>query len=100
VIDDQLAPSENDAPSGRHLDTEVVVYSRPGCPFCAMLRTGLRLKGVAFREVNIWHDPDAAAFVRSVARGNETVPTVSIGSVALVNPSVREVAALVAADRP
>ncbi len=100
MIDDQLAPSENDAPSGARVDTDVVVYWRPGCPFCAMLRAGLRLKGVAFREVNIWHDPDAAAFVRSVARGNETVPTVSIGAVALVNPSAREVAALVAADRP
>jgi glutaredoxin-like protein len=72
----------------------VVVYSRPGCPFCTMLRSGLKLRGVPFREVNIWEHPDAAAFVRSVARGNETVPTVSIGDVSLVNPSAKEVARL------
>ena len=80
-------------------EVHAIVYWRPGCPFCAMLRAGLRLKRVPFRGVNLWHDPEAAAFVRSVARGNETVPTVSVGSVSLVNPSAGEVAALVAAAR-
>lgn len=83
--------SEPDRPTSA---AEVVVYSRPGCPFCTMLRSGLKLRGVPFREVNIWQDPEAAAFVRSVARGNETVPTVSIGNVSLVNPSAKEVARL------
>lgn len=76
---------------------QVTVYWRPGCPFCAMLRAGLRRHDVEHTEVNIWDDPDAAAFVRSVARGNETVPTVTVGTVSLVNPSAREVAALVSA---
>ena len=62
-----------------------------------MLRAGLAREGISYREVNIWDDPAAAAFVRSVARGNETVPTVTVGSVALVNPSVGEVAELLAA---
>ncbi len=39
-------------------------------------------------------DPDAAAFVRSVANGNETVPTVAVGDVHMVNPSVRRVRAV------
>ncbi|MER7209439.1 hypothetical protein ABT340_20445 [Streptosporangium sp. NPDC000239] len=38
-------------------------------------------------EVNIWKDPDAAAFVRSVADGNETVPTVTVAGETMVNPS-------------
>lgn len=70
---------------------EIVVYWRPGCPFCSFLRRGLRHAGLSYREVNIWDDPQAAAFVRSVARGNETVPTVSIGTVTLVNPSTKHV---------
>ncbi len=69
------------------------MYTRPGCPYCFTLRAGLRLAGVAFREVNIWEDPDAAAFVRSVADGNETVPTVSVGDEHMVNPSARHVRA-------
>jgi len=82
-------------------DTEgIIVYSRPGCPFCFSLRGGLRRAGLPFREVNIWDDPNAAAFVRSVASGNETVPTVSIGKVSLVNPSARRVLEVVANETP
>jgi hypothetical protein len=54
----------------------------------------LRRSGLAFREINIWDDPDAAAFVRSVADGNETVPTVVVGDVHMVNPSARRVRAV------
>jgi mycoredoxin len=70
---------------------DVVVYSRPGCPFCFKLRLKLRLRRVPFREVNIWQDADAAAAVRAAAEGNETVPTVHVGASWLVNPSLREV---------
>lgn len=75
---------------------EVVVYTRPGCPYCFTLRARLRRAGLAFREINIWEDPDAAAFVRSVAGGNETVPTVVVGDVRMVNPSARRVRAIAA----
>ncbi len=72
-------------------DAHVTVYWRPGCGFCRSLRSKLRATGVVFDEVNIWEDPDAAAYVRSVARGNETVPTVRIGPHGLVNPTARDV---------
>jgi hypothetical protein len=49
---------------------------------------------------NIWDDPSAAAFVRSVAGGNETVPTVRVGSTAMVNPSPKEVAAAIVREIP
>ena len=83
-------------PATPHADTtscprEIVVYARPGCPYCFALRAGLRRVGLAYREINIWDDPDAAAFVRSVANGNETVPTVVVGDVHMVNPSARHV---------
>jgi hypothetical protein len=45
--------------------------------------------GLAPREVNIWADPSAAATVRSLAGGNETVPTVVIGERGHVNPCLR-----------
>lgn len=56
--------------------------------------------GLVTTEVNIWDEPDAAAFVRSVARGYETVPTVAVGPVALVNPSPRELLAAVEQHLP
>jgi len=64
----------------------VTVYSRPGCPYCYLLRRGLRRRHIAFTEVNIWTNPDAAAAVRAVANGNETVPTVHVAEQWLVNP--------------
>jgi mycoredoxin len=71
----------------------VTVYWRPGCGFCAGLFRMLDHHGVPYEAVDIWRDPDAAAVVRSVARGNETVPTVVVGHVAMVNPSVHEIIA-------
>lgn len=78
------------------LTDEVTFFWRPGCGFCTRLRSGLERAGVALDERNIWEDPDAAAFVRSVARGNETVPTVVVRGSALVNPAAAEVIALLA----
>ncbi len=71
----------------------VTMYWRPGCMFCAALRRWMRSAGIPFAEVNIWNDPSAAAFVRSVAGGNETVPTVSVGGTAMVNPPLSRVVA-------
>ncbi|WP_020499628.1 glutaredoxin family protein [Sciscionella marina] len=74
-------------------------YWRPGCPFCMMLTPKIRGLGVPVEEHNIWEDPEAAAQVRAVADGNETVPTVVIGERAMVNPSIGEVrSALAEAD--
>lgn len=74
-------------------DEPIVVHWRPGCGFCSSLLRGLERQGLTFARVSIWDDADAAAFVRSVAGGNETVPTVRVGDVALVNPSALEVLA-------
>lgn len=79
---------------------EVVVYWRPGCPYCSMLFTGLRDTGLPYRQVNIWDEPEAAAFVRSVAGGNEVVPTVRVGPAAAVNPSPDQVVAMVREHAP
>jgi len=79
------------APGGA---AQVTFYWRPGCPFCRSLAGGLQQAGVEFEPVNIWEDPNAAAFVRSVANGNEVVPTVTVGGTSIVNPSPAEVVRL------
>jgi glutaredoxin-like protein len=71
--------------------TVITVYWRPGCGFCAMLEGRMQRAELNYERRNIWEDPDAAAFVRSVANGNETVPTVTVGDLAMVNPSLRDV---------
>lgn len=78
----------------------VEVLQRPGCPFCSALRRGLRRAGVATVERDIWADPSAAARVREITGGDETVPTVVIGGRSLVNPSAAQVLATVRAEFP
>lgn len=71
----------------------VEFYWRPGCGFCSSLRHALDRAGVKLKERDIWEDPEAAAFVRSVAQGNETVPTVVVAGEAMVNPRPGQVLA-------
>ena len=79
---------------------DVTVYWRPGCPYCSRLRHDLHRLGLPVTEVNIWEHPTAAAIVRSAANGNETVPTVVIGSTALVNPSARAIVETMQRNNP
>ena len=67
--------------------------------FCLNLRITLRLRRVPATWRNIWEDEEARAFVRSVNSGDETVPTVRVGSTTLTNPSAGEVAALLRGAR-
>lgn len=73
-------------------DPQLTMYSTVWCGYCKRLKTALRSAGIAFTEVDIEHDPDAAKFVMSVNNGNQTVPTVKFadGS-ALTNPSLKDV---------
>ena len=80
--------------------TPVVIHWRPGCGFCSALLTGVEATPLRYDTVNIWEDEEGAAFVRSVADGNETVPTVRVGDVALVNPTTRQLLAAVAEHAP
>ncbi|MGW7680904.1 glutaredoxin domain-containing protein [Kribbella sp. NPDC054772] len=66
-----------------------IVYWRPGCQFCLRLRFALLGSAGGASWVNIWSDPKAAAAVRAVADGNETVPTVVVGGESRVNPAPR-----------
>jgi pimeloyl-ACP methyl ester carboxylesterase/glutaredoxin len=78
----------------------VVVYWRPGCMFSSGLIRGLERWGLEFERIDIWEDPEGAAFVRSVADGAETVPTVLVAGLALVNPTPRDVLRVVAERAP
>ncbi len=75
-------------------------YWRPGCGFCMALERQLSNLGVPFEKLNIWEDPDAASFVRAHAGGNETVPTIEVGSIVMVNPAPDQVLAAMADQTP
>lgn len=68
--------------------------------WCHSLERSLARFGVPYRTRDIWDDPQAAAFVRSAARGSETVPTVVVGERTMVNPSGRQVASALRDEAP
>ena len=55
---------------------------------------------VPLNKQNIWETPEAAAAVRSIADGNETVPTVVVGEAKMVNPSPDQVLQAIANNAP
>jgi mycoredoxin len=81
-----------------HNKPQVVLYWRPGCGFCVRLARALVSLEVEPELHNIWEDEDAAAFVRSVNRGNELVPTLVVGDIVLSNPSADQVRDALAAS--
>jgi len=80
--------------------SQIDLYWRPGCGFCSMLRGQLDKLGIERVEHNIWDEPSQADVVRQYANGNETVPTVVVGGVGLVNPSAPALAAHLATHAP
>ncbi|HJO20519.1 MAG: NrdH-redoxin [Actinomycetia bacterium] len=75
--------------------SDVTVYWRPGCGFCHKLFQRFDRAGIERTEHNIWEDPEARTYLRTVTGGNETVPTVVVGGQIMVNPRPEEVVALV-----
>ena len=68
----------------------VQFYWRPGCGFCARLDRA-RARRYPDGETQHLGGPGRRAIVRSLANGNETVPTIVIDDIGMVNPSADEV---------
>jgi mycoredoxin len=76
----------------------VTMYSTVWCGYCRRLKSQMDREGIAYVEVDIEHDADAADLVMKVNGGNQTVPTLVFpdGS-ALTNPSLAQIKAQLAA---
>lgn len=74
------------------MSSTITMYSTTWCGYCQRLKAQLDREGIAYSEINIEQDENAAALVESVNGGNRTVPTVVFpdGS-AMTNPSVIQV---------
>ena len=58
----------------------ITIYGATDCDDTQRTRERLQALGVPFREVNIDYDPEAACLVRVINGGNQSTPTVVIGS--------------------
>lgn len=77
----------------------LTMYTTPWCGYCQRLKGQLERAGISWSEVNIEDDPAAAAKVKEINGGNETVPTlVFADGSALTNPSLKQIEAKLAAS--
>ena len=76
----------------------LTMYSTTWCGYCRRLKLQLDQAGLAYREIDIERDDEAAKFVEGVNRGNQTVPVIEFpdGRTA-TNPSLAQVQAGLAA---
>jgi mycoredoxin len=73
------------------------MYTTTWCGYCVRLKRLMEREGIAYAEVDIERDEQAAEVVMTANGGNRTVPTLVFpdGS-ALTNPSIAEVKAVLA----
>ena len=60
----------------------IKMYTTTWCPDCHAVKRALSSKGLAFEEINIEQDAQAAEYVMSVNGGKRSVPTLQYGEVA------------------
>jgi mycoredoxin len=78
--------------------SQVTMYSTTWCGYCRRLKLQMDQAGIAYDEIDIERDEDAAKFVESVNGGNQTVPVIRFpDETTATNPSLRDVQAKLAA---
>lgn len=88
-----MTDANNDAtPADGTGPATVTMYSTQWCGYCRRLKSQMQRAGIAFTEVDIEADPEAARFVSSHNGGNQTVPTLLFPSgEVLTNPPIAAV---------
>ncbi|GAA2546272.1 mycoredoxin [Pseudonocardia hydrocarbonoxydans] len=72
--------------------SQVTMYSTTWCGYCRRLKLQLDQAGIAYEEIDIERDPDAAKFVEGVNGGNQTVPVIRFpDDTTATNPTLTQV---------
>ncbi len=58
---------------------QVIIYTKPGCPFCAEAKHDLEERGVPYKEMSIEGNPKVAEEVMRLSDGKGIVPILVIG---------------------
>ena len=55
---------------------DVVIYTKPGCPYCAKAKDWYRAQGIAFEEKNAQDNREYRKEMFSYSGGDPTVPVI------------------------
>ncbi len=56
--------------------TDVTIYTKPGCPYCAAAKQHYNNEGISFTEFDVKSDDTAAAKAAELAKGSKVVPVI------------------------
>ena len=54
----------------------VVIYTKPGCPYCAAAKQDLDARGVDFDEIDVYTSPGAREQLAELTGGMNVVPVI------------------------
>lgn len=64
----------------------MIVYTKPGCPYCAAVKRDLMERDVPFEEIDVFAVPGAAERVEELTGGRRVVPVIVDGDVVKAAP--------------
>ena len=56
--------------------SEVVIYTKTGCPYCAAAMKDYTDRGIAFKEINVTDRPEVVPEVLKLTGGERIVPVI------------------------
>jgi arsenate reductase-like glutaredoxin family protein len=85
TIKEPVAASPQEVPPAAGRPQSVLLYCRPGCIDCRLARRFLERNGIAYTEVNVRADPDAAARVREWTGGALVSPVFDLDGTIVID---------------
>jgi glutaredoxin 3 len=56
--------------------SEVVIYTKDGCPYCTAAKKHYNDQGITFNEINIHDKPEAKTKILELTKGEAIVPVI------------------------
>jgi len=53
-----------------------IIYTKPGCPYCATAKQELEARGVAYDEIDVYTSPGAREQLAEITGGMSVVPVI------------------------
>jgi len=58
---------------------QVMIYTKPGCPYCAAAKKDIEERGVQYQEISTDDNPQVVAEIRRLSKGSGIVPVIVTG---------------------
>lgn len=53
----------------------IIIYTKPGCPYCAAVKEDMTRKKMAYKEIDVYQHPEVQSEVEKLA-GRRAVPVI------------------------